>query len=89
MDIGLAFVGTTSHKNFRVDIEVSAEGRFIEILDRLPKPKSAFRMGVMIGSHTLQSLIRSSGNPFWGRKIHVTLAKIDTIIRKIGSTIHV
>ena len=87
-DISLTFVGTTGHEYFRFDIELSPEGRPIEVFNCLPKAKATLRVGVMIGSHSTQGLISSVRDPFWGCKVHVALAQIDTILRKIGSTEH-
>jgi hypothetical protein len=85
-NIRLTFIGSAGHKNLRFDIELPSERRFVEVFDCLPKPNSTFWVGIMIGCHGLQSLIRSICDPFWRCKVHVALAKIDAIIGKIRST---
>jgi len=59
----------------------------VEVLDSFPQPDPTFRMGVMIGCDVSQSQFGCFCDPQRGSKVHVALAKVDTIRGEVGNTV--
>jgi hypothetical protein len=72
-------VCSTCDDNLGLYIELSIERVLIEVFDSIPQADAPLRVRIVVGQKGFKSFVAGVCDPFGGRKVHITLSKVDTI----------
>ena len=81
------FIGTAGNEDLALDVQLPSEDGAVVVLNGLPKPYPALRVGVVVRNDGGQGVASGVCDPLGRCKVHVSLAEVNAVGRQVGSTV--